>query len=127
MSTDARAGRWVVLIFTLLVAGSAILKTGAAWLSDPSQRDWPSTIGLVLTLALCFMLWKGDTAIKWLFIVMCLVRGTAAVLALILLPFTSGSWLLLLPIAVNLSVAAALMFSDQVEAFFEYQRESLKF
>ncbi|MGC3971997.1 MAG: hypothetical protein QM775_33045 [Pirellulales bacterium] len=128
MSADACVGRRVVLWFTLLTAFSSCGKTATTLLLVPSERDWVSVVMTLVTLAFCFMLWKGDVGVKWLFVGMCLLKGVAAAFGLFDTPFhVVASPLTFLAAVVSLSFASTLMFSPRVEAFFEYQRQSLKF
>jgi hypothetical protein len=127
MSPEAESGRTVVLVYTLLVVVSAGLKTLGTLAVDSKRGNWFPIIFFLVTTALCFMLWKGDTFVKWLFVVQCLIRGVTGVIGLFVVPLSVGSLFLLFAVLINLSFAVALVFSSRVDSFFEYQRETEKF
>lgn len=127
MTPEAQAGRKLLLTFFALVFGPSIAYYIVSAVARPAVFSLGPILGLLVQAALCFMLYKGDAVVKWLTIVATGLRVIFGCLMIPTLPMGGEMVFVVVSAAIQACFVGTLLFSSSIEAFFQYQREQLKF
>ncbi len=120
MTSEERRGQFilsglisVLILLSLYTIGQYVLALG-------TQKLTIQTIRFVITCILCYFLYFGNSAAKWITVVLTTVNGFLGLLFAVVFVGLGVNFFVVLSVA-YLMVAGTLMFSPAVNRFLEHQ------